>query len=154
GFHGGDSAYSQLGAWWGESGEAEAFRFRLMRAAISATAIADTMAALILHGVPTRFPGIRLLAVETGSEWGGPLLYRPDKVYKQQPKAFADDPREIFKRTAWVSPFYETDLSELASLIGADRMLMGSDWPHTEGLAEPLSFVDDLIDSGFGQDDI
>ena len=154
GFHGGDSAYSQLGAMWGESGEAEAFRFRLMRSAISATPIADTMAALILHGVPSRFPGVRLLAVETGAEWVEPMLYRLGKVYKQQPKAFDDDPREVFKRNAWVSPFYENDLAELAELIGADHMLMGSDWPHTEGLSEPLAFVDDLIDSGFGQDDI
>jgi predicted TIM-barrel fold metal-dependent hydrolase len=83
-----------------------------------------------------------------------PMLYRLGKVYKQQPKAFDDDPREVFKRNAWVSPFYENDLAELAELIGADRMLMGSDWPHTEGLSEPLAFVDDLIDAGFGQDDI
>ncbi len=54
----------------------------------------------------------------------------------------------------WVSPFYENDLAELGELIGVDHMLMGSDWPHTEGLAEPLSFVDDLLDAGFGQDDI
>ena len=154
GFHGGDSAYSRLGAMWGESGEAEAFRFRLMRSAISASPIADTMAALMLHGVPSRFPGVRLLAVETGAEWVAPLLYRLGKVYKQQPKAFDDDPREVFKRNVWVSPFYENDLAELAELIGADHMLMGSDWPHTEGLSEPLSFVDDLIDAGFRQDDI
>ena len=80
---------------WGESGEAEAFRFRLMRSAISATPIADTMAALILHGVPARFPNIRFVTVETGADWVGPMLERLDKVYKQQPKAFTDDPRGV-----------------------------------------------------------
>jgi predicted TIM-barrel fold metal-dependent hydrolase len=154
GFHGGDSAYSQLGAMWGESGEAEAFRFRLMRSAISASPIADTMAALVLHGVPARFPRIRFVTVETGADWVGPLLDRLGKVYKQQPKAFTEDPRDVFRRNVWVSPFYENDLAELGELIGVDRMLMGSDWPHTEGLAEPLAFVDDLLDAGFGQDDI
>ena len=54
---------------WGEGGEAEAFRFRVMRAAMSATPIADTLAAVILHGVPKRFPKLKLVAVETGSEW-------------------------------------------------------------------------------------
>ena len=154
GYHGGDSAYSALTGMWGEGGEAEAFRFRAMRAAISATPIADTMAALILHGVPHRFPKLRFLTVETGSEWVAPLLERLGKVYHQQPKAFADDPCDVFRRNVWVSPFYENDLAELARLIGVDNMLMGSDWPHTEGLAEPLAFVDDLIDAGFGAADI
>jgi predicted TIM-barrel fold metal-dependent hydrolase len=154
GFHGGDSAYSQIPAMWGEGGDTEAFRFRLMRSAISASPIADTFAAVILHGVLTRFPRLRFVAVETGADWVGPLLDRLGKVYKQQPKAFSDEPREVFKRNVWVSPFYENDLAELGELIGAEHMLMGSDWPHTEGLAEPLTFVDDLIDAGFGQDDI
>ena len=126
---------------WGEGGEAEAFRFRVMRAAMSATPIADTLAAVILHGVPRRFPKLKLVAVETGSEWVAPLLERIGKVYKQQPKMFNEDPRDVFKRNVWVSPFYENNLDQLGELIGADHMLMGSDWPHTEGLVEPLSFV-------------
>jgi len=32
-----------------------------------------------------------------------------------------------------------------------EHVLFGSDYPHPEGLAEPLSFLDDL--SGFGPDD-
>jgi predicted TIM-barrel fold metal-dependent hydrolase len=154
GYHGGDSAYSQIPAMWGEGGDAEAFRFRLMRAAMSATPIADTLAAVILHGVVQRFPRLRFVAVETGSEWVAPLLERLGKVFEQQPRAFAEDPREAFTRNVWVSPFYENDLDQLGALIGADHMLMGSDWPHTEGLAEPLSFVDDLEAAGFSDADI
>jgi predicted TIM-barrel fold metal-dependent hydrolase len=33
-------------------------------------------------------------------------------------------------------------------------LLFGSDWPHAEGLAEPLSFVNDLRRCNFGDDDI
>ena len=29
-------------------------------------------------------------------------------------------------------------------LLGADRVLFGSDYPHPEGMADPISFVDDL----------
>jgi predicted TIM-barrel fold metal-dependent hydrolase len=121
---------------------------------MSATPIADSMAAVILHGVLKRFPKLRLVTVETGSEWVAPLLERLGKVFKQQPRAFDEDPREVFKRNVWVSPFYENDLDQLGALIGADRMLMGSDWPHTEGLVEPLSFVRDLEDAGFSDDEI
>ena len=44
----------------------------------------------------------------------------------------------------WVSPFYEDDIRGLADLLGADHLLMGSDWPHAEGLAEPTDYVHDL----------
>ena len=51
-----------------------------------------------------------------------------------------------------MSPYSEDDLHELAGLIGTDHMLFGSDYPHAEGLADPVSFVDDL--DGFSDDDI
>jgi predicted TIM-barrel fold metal-dependent hydrolase len=121
---------------------------------MSATPIADTLAAVILHGVIQRFPRLRFVAVETGSEWVAPLLERLGKVYKQQPRAFAEDPCQAFTRNVWVSPFYENNLGQLGQLIGADHMLMGSDWPHTEGLVEPLSFVRDLEAAGFSGDEI
>jgi predicted TIM-barrel fold metal-dependent hydrolase len=53
-----------------------------------------------------------------------------------------------------VSPFYEDNLAELRSMLGADRLLFGSDWPHAEGLSDPLSYVDDLDDAGFEQSDV
>jgi predicted TIM-barrel fold metal-dependent hydrolase len=28
--------------------------------------------------------------------------------------------------------------------MGADRCAFGSDWPHPEGLADPITYVDDL----------
>jgi predicted TIM-barrel fold metal-dependent hydrolase len=40
----------------------------------------------------------------------------------------------------------------LVELLGADRVLFGSDYPHPEGLAEPLSFVDEL--DGLAHDDV
>jgi predicted TIM-barrel fold metal-dependent hydrolase len=32
----------------------------------------------------------------------------------------------------------------LIELIGADRVVFGSDYPHIEGMSEPLSYVKDL----------
>ena len=53
----------------------------------------------------------------------------------------------------WVSPFYEDDLAALREVVGVERILMGSDWPHAEGLAEPTTFVDDLRKAGFDDDE-
>ena len=37
-------------------------------------------------------------------------------------------------------------------MIGAGHILFGSDWPHAEGLADPVAFVHDL--DGFSADEI
>jgi len=40
----------------------------------------------------------------------------------------------------------------LRELLGIDRLLFGSDYPHAEGLADPMSYVDEL--EGFDDDEI
>ena len=51
---------------------------------------------------------------------------------------------EVFKRNIYVHPFHEEDPMGLVDLLGADRVLFGSDYPHPEGMADPISFVDEL----------
>ncbi len=76
------------------------------------------------------------------------------KAYGQMPSAFASDPVEAFRRHVWVAPFYEDDLAVLKEVLGVDRLLFGSDWPHAEGLAEPTAFARDLRRHRFGEDEI
>jgi predicted TIM-barrel fold metal-dependent hydrolase len=47
---------------------------------------------------------------------------------------------EVFRRNIYVNPFWEDDVHELVDLIGADHVVFGSDYPHPEGLAEPLQY--------------
>ena len=35
-------------------------------------------------------------------------------------------------------------MSHLIEVLGADRVMFGSDYPHPEGLAEPTDFVKEL----------
>jgi predicted TIM-barrel fold metal-dependent hydrolase len=153
-YHGGDTGYSRIIEWWGEKGDVEAFRMTPLRGLLSASPVADTFAALLSQGVLARRPGLRFAAIETGSDWLPPLFKAFKKSWGQNPQAWAEDPRETFRRQVWVAPFHENDLAELKSLIGADRMLLGSDWPHTEGLADPLSFAKDLERADFTEDEI
>ena len=60
------------------------------------------------------------------------------------PMLFNTDPVKSFREHVWVSPYYEDDITELKRLIGADRILFGSDFPHAEGLGQPMAFVEDL----------
>jgi len=145
-FHLGDSGYTArvAGAWTGR----ESFGFGnhdpLSSVLVSDRAIHDTIASLILHGVFTRHTELRVASIENGSDWLHVLAKRLRKQRNQTPWAFSEDPVETLRRHVWVTPYLEEDLSALADLMGADRILFGSDWPHGEGVAQPLDFMKEL----------
>jgi predicted TIM-barrel fold metal-dependent hydrolase len=111
--------------------------------------IQDTIANLLAHGLFERFPNLRLASIETGSDWVFHLFEKLKKSFGQTPLAYPEDPRETFKRHVSVSPFYEDELGNLRDLIGAEHILMGSDYPHAEGLAEPATYIKDLRNFNF-----
>jgi predicted TIM-barrel fold metal-dependent hydrolase len=41
----------------------------------------------------------------------------------------------------WINPFWEDDVYEIVDLMGADRVVFGSDWPHIEGLPNPRDYA-------------
>ena len=146
-FHLGDSGYNRfLAAAWGGPDKFEPFfnNDMLSKVLISDRAIHDTVASLIVDGVFTRHPKLRVASIENGSDWVHLLVKRLRKLANQTPTAFAEDPGDTVRRHVWVTPYYEEDLHKLADLIGIERVLFGSDWPHGEGLAEPTSFVKEL----------
>jgi predicted TIM-barrel fold metal-dependent hydrolase len=69
------------------------------------------------------------------------------------PQEFTEHPVETFRRCVYVNPFWEDRLTELIDLLGPERVLFGSDYPHPEGLADPIGYVDDLPD-GLAQADV
>ena len=102
------------------------------------------MASMIVHGVFHRHPTLRVASIENGSDWVAILAKRLRKKANQTPCAFPEDPLDVLRRNVWVTPYYEEDLAPLADTIGVEQILFGSDWPHGEGLAEPLQFVKEL----------
>ena len=146
-FHAGDAAYDFMFAHWGLSTEFEAFRYDPLKRLLNYSNIADTVAALISGGLFSRFPNIRVCTIENGSDWVSGLIRRFSKAFKQAGYAFAEDPIKTFQNHIWVAPYYEDDLMELRELIGVEHILFGSDFPHAEGLATPMNFLEDL--SGF-----
>ena len=102
------------------------------------------MASLVIDGVFARHPGLRVLSIENGAAWVKPLLRLMKKYANQAPEEFNGDPVEAFKEHVWVAPYYEDDIPELIDTIGGDHVLFGSDWPHAEGLVEPLLFEKEI----------
>jgi predicted TIM-barrel fold metal-dependent hydrolase len=150
--HGGDSSYSAYEQMWGLTGETEAFRIAPLRRLLSASPIRDMIASLIADKLFERFPNLRIATIETGSDWVAPLMKKLKNVSIQMPGEFTADPYELFRKHVWVSPFFEDDVTALVNLVGADRVVFGSDWPHVEGLAEPASFAKEI--SGLSDADI
>ena len=143
GIHSGDAGYNMFGDVYGVGGKFRAFAFDPARMSMSASPVADKLAAMTCHGVFTRHDQLRVATVECGSDWVGGLLKRLKKAYGQMPFGFETDPVEQFKRHVWVAPYYEDDLDELKAQIGAEHVLFGSDYPHAEGLANPTDFIHD-----------
>lgn len=150
--HAGDASYGFMLEAWGADPEFQAFRLPPLFQLLTMSPIADSVAALIADGVFERFPNLRVATIENGSEWVQPLVSKLNKLAKMRSDLFTEHPMETFRRHVWVSPFYEDDLLGLAETIGTDRMLFGSDWPHAEGLAEPLTYIEDLAE--FSQADV
>jgi predicted TIM-barrel fold metal-dependent hydrolase len=151
-FHVSDAGYHELwGAQWGEAARPPLQHQSPFNNYLASTSAQDTFANLILGNLFVRFPGLEVLSIENGASWVKPLLERLDKVAfmtRGNPGVggpVEGRPSETFKRNFFVCPFFEEDPVELAEAIGYDHVLFGSDWPHPEGLAEPLDFAAKLV---------
>jgi predicted TIM-barrel fold metal-dependent hydrolase len=148
--HVSDSGYDRIYRWWtgGEVQEMRAFERDAFKDALDGMgrAAADTINALVCHGMFDRNPGVRVAMVETGSAWVEPMLKRLARTYRKMPQEFKRHPVETIREHVYVMPFYEDSARDLGDLIGMDKVLFGSDWPHPEGLADPLSFFHDIDD--------
>jgi predicted TIM-barrel fold metal-dependent hydrolase len=149
--HVGNAGFAQMySTQWGEPGDVPLVRYSAFQqyTCVVERPISDTLAAMILHNLFGRFPDIEVLSIENGSSWVAPLLKGMDKAAKMSSAMgltpggpLTGLPSETFRRNVYVAPFHEDDIVGLVELIGADRVLFGSDYPHAEGLTKPMDFT-------------
>ncbi|MEX5712455.1 amidohydrolase family protein [Parafrankia sp. FMc6] len=149
GMHASDDGFQRyLNEWEGETTEHLPFRYE--QSVFSALVmseqrmIKDVVTSIIGHGLVTRFPNLRFLPVENGSAWVRPLVRQLESMYERSPGMFDEDPMVAWKRCIFVHPFHEEDVVGLVQVIGADNIFFGSDYPHPEGLFDPVTFIDEL----------
>ncbi len=144
--HSSDSGYERYAnEWIGNNSEMLPFQPEAFRMLSAWRPVEDAVSSLICHGALSRFPQLKVGVIENGSSWVEPLMQRLKDTYKKMPQDFLEDPIEVMKRNIYISPFWEEDLGALAELIGEDHVLFGSDYPHPEGLADPATYVDELV---------
>jgi predicted TIM-barrel fold metal-dependent hydrolase len=109
--------------------------------------ITDTLSALIFDNLFGRFPNIKVLVSEFGAEWVPHFIRHMDKSRGMGRNGawlggqLAERPSAIFKKHVRVVPYPEDDTVGMIERLGStETLLMGSDWPHAEGLREPADF--------------
>ena len=152
-FHISESGFNELySVHWGEEANPSSHR----QSAFQWTSfygdlpIMQTISGLTFWNFFGRFPNIRIMSVENGSLWVPYLLAAMDKMKGMGrngpwPGGYVKGrPSEILREKLFVSPYHEEDIVALVDTLGASQVLFGSDYPHPEGLAEPLSFRDSI----------
>jgi predicted TIM-barrel fold metal-dependent hydrolase len=109
--------------------------------------LVDALASIIGHGLATRFPTLRFMPVEFDSRWIRPFYAKLQRVAAETPIFFDEDPVDVFNRNVWVHAFHEPDPKGLIDLgIPVDHLMFGSDFPHPEGMADPLAYSEVVKD--------
>ncbi len=112
--------------------------------------VVETLSSFIFWNFFERFPKVRLLSAENGAEWVPAMLSKMDKCRGIAKNGhwpggqLKDRPSRIFARHVSVVAYPEDDIKAIIDQVGsADWILMGSDYPHAEGVEQPRDFADE-----------
>ncbi|CAB4578558.1 unannotated protein [freshwater metagenome] len=151
--HAGDSGYSSNG--YANDAFSAQFSGGGWKPSIKSFAIEraaqDFIITSVFEKLFDRFPNVRMASVENGSEFLGDACNKLTSTAKKMPGYFSDDPVETLRNNWWINPFWEDDVHEVARIMGTDRVLFGSDWPHIEGMPDPLNYLPEL--KAFSEED-
>ena len=107
------------------------------------------LANVIFHNFFARFPNIGLVSVENGASWLPDFLVEMDKARGVAKNGhwpcgqLKERPSAIFKAHCSVVAYPEDPVQSIIERIGTAKcLLMGSDYPHPEGVAAPRLFAD------------
>ena len=151
GMHSGDSGYTRYTNEWEGLGDREMVITARSKSGQSSPAflalssekdnLVDAMASIIGHGLATRFPKLKFMPVEYSSRWIRPFYKKLQRIYDQSPVLFDENPVDVFNRNVWVHAFHEPEPKGLIELgLPVDHIMFGSDFPHPEGMEDPLAY--------------
>lgn len=99
-----------------------------------------TLARLLYAGIPARYPGAQIVVAHAGAALPY-VLGRLEQNHAVNPQT-TSDPRESFARLYFDSVVFDPDALEfLIRKVGADRVLLGSDYPFPIGDLTPRAVV-------------
>jgi hypothetical protein len=108
----------------------------------------DFLLTLAFDKLFERFPNLRVSSVENGSGFLPDLFRQLESAKARNPWHFKEDPVASFREHVWINPFWEDEIEDIVELMGAERVIFGSDWPHMEGLADPKGILAEIESLG------
>jgi predicted TIM-barrel fold metal-dependent hydrolase len=111
-----------------------------------------TIANIIYHNFFERFPDLRIASVENGANWLPAFLEKMDKMRGMAKNGYwpcgqlKHRPSAIFKKYCATVAYPEDDVKGIVARMGGTAgVLMGSDYPHAEGVKEPRAFYTEAL---------
>jgi predicted TIM-barrel fold metal-dependent hydrolase len=144
-------SYARHGVEWSEDPDARYSNFDGFQwvSYWSDRPIMDTVTAMMYHNLFGRFPHIKVLIAEFGTIWASYLLRKLDHAMMlgRRPKwggPLPGRPSSIFKERCIIAPFPEENVERAIDVLGTDCLMFGSDFPHSEGIPDPMQYVTQL----------
>jgi predicted TIM-barrel fold metal-dependent hydrolase len=91
------------------------------------------MVDMICGGVLERHPRLKVAFLECYCGWASFWLHRMDKAVEKgrsSPIKNKLKPSEYFQRQCWISTESEKELAMIMALLGDDRIVYSTDYPH------------------------
>jgi predicted TIM-barrel fold metal-dependent hydrolase len=106
----------------------------LMGAQLAGPMVILTLAA---GGALDRFPGLKIVTVETGASWLGWIMTQADAIYADhsmyaKPK-LSLKPSELIRRQCAATFMYDPVAINNRATTGVETLMWGNDYPHPEG---------------------
>jgi predicted TIM-barrel fold metal-dependent hydrolase len=121
--------------------------------------VIETLSSFIFYNFFARFPNIKLCSAENGAEWVPSMLVKMDKCRGMAKNGYwpcgqlKQRPSTIFKENIFVVAYPEDDVKSIIEQTGSsDFLLMGSDYPHAEGVPTPSDFATEAC-GGLSEED-
>ncbi len=108
----------------------------------------ETVAAMIFHNLFGRFPKLRIGIIEHGAVWAPYAIRKMDHGFMMgrasRNGTLSERPSDVFREHFLVAPYPEEKVSRILDVLSPDSLVFGSDFPHPEGLPDPVSYVHEL----------
>ena len=105
--------------------------------------------ALFQYGLFDRFPGVKLVMLESGAGWIGHMLDRMDAAYETplgRSVPLKEKPSFYFQRQCWISADPdEKALRYIIDYVGPDKFFWASDFPHDDHTRDYIAALEELI---------
>ena len=131
---------------WGATGPGATFTFGL-----GATGqLMPALATLVLDGLFDRFPSLKVASVEAGCGYAAYLMDRLDEKHNFFGNLSATPlemkPSDYIKRNCYfVAEPEERTIDAMLDLVGEDKILWGSDYPHIDSTLEAPNLIRESV---------